>query len=76
MRRAVIKARAGAALIGAGLILSLLWAQEAGATTQMTATVGVNIRSGAGTDAGILGGLYRGQTVTTISSSGAWTKIK
>jgi uncharacterized protein YgiM (DUF1202 family) len=76
MRRAVIKARAGAALIGAGLILSLLWAQEAGATTQMTATVGVNIRSGAGTDAGILGGLYRGQTVTTISSSGGWTKIK
>jgi uncharacterized protein YgiM (DUF1202 family) len=76
MRRAVIKARAGAALIGAGLILSLLWAQEAGATTQMTATVGVNIRSGAGTDAGILGGLYRGQTVTTISGSGGWTKIK
>jgi uncharacterized protein YgiM (DUF1202 family) len=42
----------------------------------MTATVGVNIRSGAGTDAGILGGLYRGQTVTTINSSGGWTKIK
>jgi uncharacterized protein YgiM (DUF1202 family) len=76
MRGTVIKVRAGAALIGAGLIMTLLLAQEAGATTQVTATVGVNIRSGAGTDAGILGGLYRGQTVTAISSTDGWTKIK
>jgi uncharacterized protein YgiM (DUF1202 family) len=76
MRGTVIKVRAGAALIGAGLIMTLLLAQEAGATTQVTATVGVNIRSGAGTDTGILGGLYRGQTVTAISSTDGWTKIK
>jgi uncharacterized protein YgiM (DUF1202 family) len=42
----------------------------------MTATVGVNIRSGASTEAAILRGLYRGQTVTAISSSQGWTKIK
>jgi uncharacterized protein YgiM (DUF1202 family) len=42
----------------------------------MTATVGVNIRSGASTNTAILGGLYRGQTVTAINSSQGWTKIE
>jgi uncharacterized protein YgiM (DUF1202 family) len=42
----------------------------------MTATVGVNIRSGTSTKTAILGGLYRGQTVTAISSSNGWTKIE
>ena len=76
MRRTVIKVRAAAALVGAGLIMSLMWLPTAGATTQMTATVGVNIRAGAGTQTSVLGGLYRGQTVTAISSSTGWTKIK
>jgi uncharacterized protein YgiM (DUF1202 family) len=75
MRRNLIKVRAAIALVAVGVILSLMWPQAAGATTQMTATVGVNIRSGAGTESTILGGLYRGQTVTAISSAGAWTKI-
>jgi uncharacterized protein YgiM (DUF1202 family) len=75
MRRTVIKVRA-AMLLAVVVILGLLSAQTASATTQMTATVGVNIRSGPSTDAAILGGLYRGQTVTAISSSQGWTKIK
>ena len=76
MRRTVIKMRAAAVLLGAGLIMSLTWLPTASATTQMTATVGVNIRAGAGTQTSVLGGLYRGQTVTVISSSQGWTKIK
>jgi uncharacterized protein YgiM (DUF1202 family) len=76
MRRAGAKARAAALLVVA-VILGLLWAQTASAApTQMTATVGVNIRSGPSTKAAILGGLYRGQTVTAISSSDGWTKIQ
>jgi uncharacterized protein YgiM (DUF1202 family) len=75
MRRTLIKLRAAAALVALGVILSLMWPQAAGAATQMTATVGVNIRSGASTQSSILGGLYRGQTVTAISSAAGWTKI-
>jgi uncharacterized protein YgiM (DUF1202 family) len=74
-RTVVITLRAGAALIAVGVILSLMSPQPANATTQMTASVGVNIRSGASTESKILGGLYRGQTVTAISSSQGWTKI-
>jgi uncharacterized protein YgiM (DUF1202 family) len=76
MSRIVITTRAAAVLIAIGVILSLIWPQSASATTQMTATVGVNIRSGASTKSEILGGLYRGQTITAISSSHGWTKIK
>ena len=75
MRRTVINLRA-AMLLAVAVILALLSAQTASATTQMTATVGVNIRSGPSTNTAILGGLYRGQTVTAISSSQGWTKIK
>jgi uncharacterized protein YgiM (DUF1202 family) len=75
MRRTVIKVRAAAALLTLGVTLSLVWPQTATATTQMTATVGVNIRSGPSTNTDILGGLFRGQTVTAISSAQGWTKI-
>ena len=75
MRRTVIKVRAAAVLVPVGVIVSLMWPQMASATTQMTATVGVNIRSGSSTNTDILGGLFRGQTVTAISSSQGWTKI-
>ena len=75
MRRTLIKVRA-ATLLAVVVILGLLSAQTASATTQMTATVGVNIRSGPSTDAAVIGGLYRGQTITAISSSKGWTKIK
>ena len=76
MRRPVVKVRAAAALLALGVMLSLLWPQMASATTQMTATVGVNIRSGPSTNTDVLGGLFRGQTITAISSSQGWTKIK
>ena len=76
MRRTVIKVRASAALLALGVMPSLLWPQMASATTQMTATVGVNIRSGPSTTTDVLGGLFRGQTITAISSSQGWTKIK
>jgi uncharacterized protein YgiM (DUF1202 family) len=76
MRRTVFKVRAAAVLIAVGVIFSLMAPQAASATTQMTATVVVNIRSGPSTETAILGGLYRGQTVTAISSSEGWTKIK
>src|SRR5829696_493808 len=76
MRRTVIKVRAAAALLVLGVILGLMWPQTASAaTTQMTAAVGLNIRSGPSTSSAILGGLYRGQTVSAISSSQGWTKI-
>jgi len=76
MRRILIKMRALAALVAVGVLFSLLSPQAANAAIQMTATVGVNIRSGPSTQSKILGGLYRGQTVTAISSSQHWTKIK
>jgi uncharacterized protein YgiM (DUF1202 family) len=75
MRRNVIKVRIAAALLALGVGLSLMWPQTASATTQMTATVGLNIRSGPSTTTDVLGGLFRGQTVTAISSSRGWTKI-
>jgi uncharacterized protein YgiM (DUF1202 family) len=75
MRRTVIKVLA-ATLLALAVILGLLSVQTASASTQMTATVGVNIRSGPSTKAAVLGGLYRGQTITAISSSHGWTKIK
>ncbi|BAK33739.1 hypothetical protein MLP_07250 [Microlunatus phosphovorus NM-1] len=46
------------------------------AVSTMTATTAVNIRSKPSTSAKIVGGLYRGQTVTAVSISGGWTKIK
>ncbi|HEY5980736.1 MAG TPA: SH3 domain-containing protein [Microlunatus sp.] len=57
-----------------GLISGL--AGTAAADTSMTATTGVNVRSAASTSGKIVGGLYRGQTVTAVSTTGSWTKIK
>ena len=77
MRRAVIKVIRAAALLAVAVILGVLSTQLASAgPTQMTATVGVNIRSGPSTQTAIVGGLYRGQTVTAISSSKGWAKIQ
>ena len=78
MSTAAAKVRALiAALILAGLLTVTLSALPAtAAPTQVTATAGVNIRSGPSTSSSIVGGLYRGQTVTAISDSGGWTKIR
>jgi uncharacterized protein YgiM (DUF1202 family) len=67
--RAVVSALAAVLLLGLG-------ATTATADTQMTATEGVNIRSAPSTRAPIIGGLYRGQTVTAVSSADGWTTIR
>jgi uncharacterized protein YgiM (DUF1202 family) len=65
------------ALATAGLLAATLVATPAtAATTQVTATAGVNIRSGPSTSTKVVGGLYRGQTVTALSSANGWTKIR
>jgi uncharacterized protein YgiM (DUF1202 family) len=77
MRNLTIRLRIVAAvLVLTALLLGLFSVRPAAADTQMTATVGVNIRSGPSTSNPIVGGLYRGQTVTAISSANGWTKIR
>jgi uncharacterized protein YgiM (DUF1202 family) len=64
-------------LISAGLLVATLGTVPANAAAvQMSATAGVNIRSGPSTSTKIVGGLYRGQTVTAVSSANGWTKIR
>ena len=65
-----------ATVLLAGLLLVGVGATTAAADTQMTAIEAVNIRSGPSTTSPIVGGLYRGQTVTAISSANGWTKIR
>jgi len=60
----------------AALLLVGVSATTASADTQMTATEGVNVRSGPSTKSPIVGALYRGQTVTTIRSAAGWTTVR
>jgi uncharacterized protein YgiM (DUF1202 family) len=77
VRSVVGKLRAGLALlISVGLLTAMLGTAPAQADTQVTATVGVNIRSGPSTSSRIVGGLYRGQTVTAVSNANGWTKVR
>ncbi|HEU5483450.1 MAG TPA: SH3 domain-containing protein [Microlunatus sp.] len=62
-------------VVAAGLIAGI-GGLPALADTSMTATTGVNIRSAPRTSSKIVGGLYRGQTVTAVSTSSGWTKIR
>lgn len=48
---------------------------SASGTTYM-ATDGVNVRSGAGTNYPIVGGVYAGQTVTIVAISGNWGQME
>jgi len=70
-RRTVVVA---SALALSGLLSGI--AGTATADTSMTATTAVNVRASATTASKIIGGLYRGQTVTAVSTAGSWTKIK
>lgn len=77
MSTIVKKLRAGAALlVSSSLLVTTLGTLPAEADTEMSATAGVNIRSGPSTSYRIVGGLYRGQTVTAVRSSDGWTKIR
>jgi len=65
--------------VASALALSGLISGVAGTATadsSVTATTAVNVRSAASTSSKIIGGLYRGQTVTAVSTTGGWTKIK
>lgn len=62
--------------VTAGVVVGLLGTQPAEAGWQATATEGVNIRSGPGTSNDIIGGLYKGGTITAIDSSNGWTKVR
>ncbi len=76
MRSILIAARAAAVAVAIALTFGLIAPAAQAATAQMTATENVNVRSGPSTGTKIIGGLYRGQTVTAVSSAKGWTKIK
>lgn len=61
----------------AGLLIGVTGAPVAvAADTQKTATHSVNIRAAASASSKVLGGLLRGQTVSSVRSSNGWTKIR
>ena len=62
--------------LAAAVLLVGVSVTTASADTQMTATEGVNVRSGPSTKSPIVGGLYRGQTVTAIRSADGWTTVR
>jgi uncharacterized protein YgiM (DUF1202 family) len=70
------RARLAATIVAMTGLLAGVGGLPALADTTMTATTGVNIRSAPRTNAKIIGGLYRGQTVTAVASSRGWTKIR
>ena len=75
MRSTLVRLVATAALslvVGLGLVAPSV---ALAATTQVTATTAVNVRKGPSTSAAVVGGLYRGQTVTASGEAKGWTKI-
>ena len=77
MRQVLLLARTSAAVVLAAAVLLGLVALPATAapSTQVTATVNLNIRSAASTSATVVGGLQPGQTVTETGRVGNWSKI-
>ena len=75
--RHFVLVRTAAVAVAAAVILGLVaLPANAAPTTQVTATVTVNVRAEPSTTARIIGGLFRGQTVTEISKIRGWSKIK
>jgi uncharacterized protein YgiM (DUF1202 family) len=68
--------RVAVSTLAAAVLLVGVSVTTASADTQMTATEGVNVRSGPRTKSPIVGGLYRGQTVTAIRSADGWTTVR
>lgn len=62
-------------VVAAVATLGLLTPPTAAASTKMTATTAVNVRSAPSTSAKIVGDLYRGQTVTATAEAKGWTTI-
>ena len=75
MRTRLARAFAAAAL-SVSLLLGLPAALPAAAASQVSATEGLNVRSGPSTKSKIIGSLSPGQTVTAVSTTKGWTKIK
>lgn len=75
MRTRLARASAATAL-SIGLLFGAVGQLPATADTRVTASEGLNVRVGPSTASKIIGSLYRGQTVTALSNSGGWTKIK
>lgn len=77
MRPVLLLARTTAAVLVASAVLLGLVALPAGAapTTQVTATVNLNIRSQPSTSAAVVGSLEPGQTVTETGRVRGWSKI-
>ncbi|WP_168207645.1 SH3 domain-containing protein [Microlunatus elymi] len=74
--KALRKAGVATAAITAGAALAIGGVQFATAKSA-TATTGVNIRSGPGTSYRIVGGLVRGQSITTVGkASDGWVKVR
>jgi uncharacterized protein YgiM (DUF1202 family) len=69
--------RTAAIALSAVVLLGLVALPATAApSVQVTATTNVNVRAEPSTSARIIGGLYRGQTVTEVSRSGSWSKIR
>ncbi len=64
-----------AAALSIGLLFGAVGQLPAMADTRVTATEGMNVRQGPSTASTIVGSLYRGQTVTVLSSANGWSKI-
>ncbi|HEY9294158.1 MAG TPA: SH3 domain-containing protein [Microlunatus sp.] len=74
-KRAIRKVGVAAVAATAGAAIAVGGAQLATAKSA-TATTGVNIRSGPGTTYDIVGGLVRGQSITTVGkASNGWVKV-
>ena len=75
--RQAVLARVAAVALAATVLLGLMaMPASAASSVQVTATTNVNVRAEPSTSARILGGLYRGQTVTEIGRTGGWSKIR
>ncbi len=75
-----MSARLTRAFAGAALTAGLLFGGTAplpavAASTLVTASESLNVRAAPSTSAQVIGGLYRGQTVTGLSAANGWTKI-
>ena len=76
IRYAVLARTAAVALAAAVLLGLVALPATAAVTVQVTATTNVNVRAEPSTTARIIGGLYRGQTVTEIGKIRGWSKIR
>jgi uncharacterized protein YgiM (DUF1202 family) len=75
-RQAVLARIAAVALAAAVLLGFVALPAGAAASVQVTATTNVNVRAEPSTTARVVGGLYRGQTVTETGKIRGWSKIK